>query len=216
MSRFVVKCKMWTIAVGVVCLIHLLWCVVKVHSQTEVPYLTFMKETIPNNSYVHLRQLGQGGTPAVITCNTNLSSCCRNKAIHGGCFFPNGTALPDGGKGNTNPSPIAQRWLDQRIRIQRGPSTSNISAIPSGIYQCDIAISDSRKETFYVGIYEAEGGFIYIMYSNIYIVVSAHICLKLIDIHTKTVVVTLALERLSQLHQQGNRNNHTMAKITLQ
>ena len=143
--------------VGVVCLFHLLWCVVKVHSQTEAPYLTFMGETIPNNSYIDLRQLGQGGTAAVITCRTNLSSCCRKASNHGGWFFPNGTALPDGGKGNTNPSPISQRWLSQRISLQRGSITSNISAIPSGIYQCDIAISDSRNEKFYVGIYESEG-----------------------------------------------------------
>ena len=113
--------------------------------------------TVPNNSYVHLRQVGQGGTPAVIVCRTNLSSCCTNSSIHGGWFFPNGTALPDGGIGNTNPSPISQRWLDQNIRLQRGPSNSNISAIPSGIYQCDIAISDSEMETFYVGIYLSEG-----------------------------------------------------------
>ena len=145
---------MWTMRVRLVCLIHLLWCVV----ETKAPYLTFMGEIIPNNSYVDLRQLGQGGTPAVIVCHTNLSSCCTNPSIHGGWFFPNGTALPDGGIGNTNPSPISQRWLDrQRIRLQRGPSNTNISTIPSGIYQCDIAISDSKMETFYVEIYVSEG-----------------------------------------------------------
>ena len=170
MSQFNVKCKLWTMAVG---LIHLLWCVVKVHSQTEAPYLTFMGETIPNNSYVHLRQLGQGGTAAVITCHTNLPSCCRQSSSNGGWFFPNGTALQDGGIGNTNPSPIAQRWLSQRIRLQRGPITSNISAIPSGLYQCDIAISDSRNEKFYVGIYESKGRLQHI-FSNTCMVVSAH------------------------------------------
>ena len=155
MSQSIVKCKLWMI---IVCLIHLLWCMLEGHSQTEAPYLTFMGETIPNNSYVDLRQLGQGGTPAVITCRSNLSSCCTNPSIHGGWFFPNGTALPDGGIGNTNPSPISQRWLDQqRIRLQRGPSNSNISAIPSGIYQCGIAISDSEMETFCVGIYLSKG-----------------------------------------------------------
>ena len=154
MSQFI---KPGMMTVGVVCLVHLLLCVVKVHSQTKAPYLTFMGETIPNNSYVDLRQVGQGGTPAVIVCRTNLSLCCTNSSIHGGWFFPNGTALPDGGIGNTNPSPIAQRWLDQKIRLQHGPNTSNISAIPSGIYRCDIAISDGKMETFYVGIYESEG-----------------------------------------------------------
>ena len=150
--------KLWTMTVGVKCLIHLLWCVVKVHSQTEAPYLTFMGETIPNNSYVDLRQVGQGGTAAVITCNTNLSSCCRNSSIHGGWFFPNGTALPDVDISNSNPSPIAQRWLDQKVRLQHGPSNRNISVIPSGIYHCDIAISDSKMETVYIGIYVSEGG----------------------------------------------------------
>ena len=154
MSQF---SKLWTMTVGVVCLIHLLWCVGEGHSQTEAPYLTFMGETIFNNSYVDLRQVGQGGTRAVISCHTNLSSCCRNSSIHGGWFFPNGTALPDGRKGNTYPGPIAQRWLDRKVQLQRGPSNSNISAIPSGIYHCDIAISDSKRETLYVEIYEYEG-----------------------------------------------------------
>ena len=162
MSQFSVKCNVWTTRVGVVCLIHLLSCVVEVHSQTdsEAPYLTFMGDTvIPNNSYVHLRQVGQVESAAVITCRTNLSSCCRKSRNHGGWFFPNGTALPDGGKKNIYTGPIAQRWLlSQRIRLQRGPITSNISAIPSGLYQCDIAISNSRNETFYVGIYESKGG----------------------------------------------------------
>ena len=142
--------------VGVLCLIDLLWCVVKVHSQTA-PYLTFMGEIIPNNSYVDLKQLGQKGSSSFLICHTNLSSdsCCEN--MRGGWFFPNKTALPDGRIANT--SPIAQRWLKQKIRIQRGPNTSSINAIPSGIYQCDIAINNNKNETVYAGIYESKGGF---------------------------------------------------------
>ena len=168
---------MWMMTVGVLC--------VEVHSQTKAPYLTFMKETIPNNSYVHLRQVGQKGSSALLVCHSNLSSksCCKN--MRGGWFFPNTTALPDGRIANT--SPIAQRWLDQRIRIERGPSNSNISAIPSGIYQCDIAISHSKMETFYVGIYVSEG-LLFTVYLNCSsnMVVGAHphlliFCLKLMN-----------------------------------
>lgn len=126
---------------------HLL--LVKVYSQT--PYLTFMGNIIPNNSYVDLSIQGQ-----VIVCHTNLSSDPR---IYSGWFFPNGTALPEDSGNNSNP--ITQRWLDQNIELQRGPDDSSI---PPGIYRCDIS---ADRETFYVGIYETGGVLVHSTMYNI-------------------------------------------------
>ena len=65
--------------------------------------------------------------------------------------------------------------------------TSKISAIPSGIYQCDIPISKSRNATFYVGIFEAEGGLFTVHYVVLIIVVSPHILVWLIILSKSSI-----------------------------
>ena len=134
---------------------------VGVHSQT-VPYLTFMEEILPNNSYVDLSLVGEGETDVII-CHTD---CCNNSNITGEWFFPNETSLPDADIGNASTNPISQKWLHQGIQLQRGPNTSNISTIPSGIYRCDIAVSQTKNKTLYVGIYGSGGALVRIPPSN--------------------------------------------------
>ena len=148
-------------------LLILLWSLVEVHSQT-VPYLTFMNHTIPNHAYVNLSLVGYGGTTDEdsgneIICYTDLDTCCRDLHGNGEWLFPNGTQLDGAGQFNERLNSIANRRLDQRIRLQLGPISSDISPIPSGIYQCDIetvAVSDqggTGRETVYVGVYESGG-----------------------------------------------------------
>ena len=145
-------------------LFHLLWCVVEVHSQTA-PYLTFMGEILPNNSYVDLSLVGQGGNAThdsgrEIVCHTDLDTCCSGSDGHGDWFssLP-GFKLPDFTINTTHP--IAMRRLHKRIRLEH---VHNISGpIPSGIYQCSIetvAVSDeggTGRERVYVGLYESGG-----------------------------------------------------------
>ena len=144
-------------------LLCLLWSLVEVHSQTA-PYLTFRGETLPNHAYLDLSRVREGGTDEEdsgeeIVCHTDLDTCCRGAEGHGEWYFPNGTALQGAGLDNNNPNSIAIRRLDERIRLQRGPVSTAISPIPSGIYQCDIetvAVSGeggSGRETVYVGVY---------------------------------------------------------------
>ena len=84
----------YTMLVASLCL--LLWSLVEVHSQT-VPYVSFMKEPLPNNSYVDLTLVGEDtGDPGnTVRCHTDLSTCCSGgQGSHrGDWYFPNGTRL---------------------------------------------------------------------------------------------------------------------------
>ena len=141
-------------------LFHLLWCVVEVHSQTA-PYLTFMGEILPNNSYVDFSVLGQGGNAThdsgrEIVCHTDLDTCCSGSDGHGDWFLPhNAPAVDRPGR------PIVMKKLHKRVRLERVPGISG--PIPSGIYQCSIetvAVSGeggTGKERVYVGLYKTGG-----------------------------------------------------------
>ena len=133
---------------------------VEVHSQT-VPYLTFMGEILPNNSYVDLSLVGQGGNAThdsgrEIVCHTDLATCCSGSDGHGDWFLPhNNPAVyrPD--------RSIVMKKLHKRVRLERVPGTSG--PIPSGIYQCSIetvAVSGeggTGRERVYVGLYRSGG-----------------------------------------------------------
>ena len=147
-------------------LFHLLWCVVEVHSQTA-PYLTFMGEILPNNSYVDLSLVGQGSNAThdsgrEIVCHTDLDTCCSGSDGHGDWFYPHSRGVDVVGS-NRNRDPIAMRRLYKRIRLERVKG----GIIPSGIYQCSIetvAVSGeggTGRERVYVGLYESGGMFIH-------------------------------------------------------
>ena len=142
----------------VVFLFHLLWCVMDVHSQ-NAPYLTFMGEILPNNSYVDLSLVGQGGNAThdsgrEIVCHTDLDTCCSGSDGHGDWFYPHGFWVR---------YHFAVKRLYKRVRLERVSGTSG--HIPSGIYWCSIetvAVSGeggTGRERVYVGLYESGGRF---------------------------------------------------------
>ena len=57
--------------------LSLLWSLVEVSSQQTSPYVSFMDQTLANNSYVDLSLVGDDfyGSDSV-RCHTNLSTCC--------------------------------------------------------------------------------------------------------------------------------------------
>ena len=133
---------------------------VEIHSQTA-PYLTFMGEILPNNSYVDLSLVGEGGNAThdsgrEIVCHTDLDTCCSGSDDHGDWFFPHNRKVERGG------IPITVIRLHKRVRLERVPGNSG--PIPSGIYQCSIetvAVSGeggTGRERVYVGLYESGGG----------------------------------------------------------
>ena len=130
--------------------------VLEVHSQTEIPYVSFMGETLPNHAFVDLTLVGRpedGGDS--LECHTDLPSCCSgSQGIHRGDWhFPDGERLEFS-------FDIYEARGAQRVDLRRRNNTNS----PSGIYHCDIPTEDvhddndnSVRETLYVGLY-ATGG----------------------------------------------------------
>ena len=142
-------------------LLCLLSALVEVHSQTA-PYLTFMGNSIPNNSYVDLNTVTGGDSE--LRCNTDLVTCCTSNQgdDRGDWYFPNGNEL---GYSTT----VAKAETAQRVLLYY----KGIGGI-SGIYRCDIETvavnnntghetetvavnNNTGHETVYVGLYISGG-----------------------------------------------------------
>ena len=132
---------------------------VEVHSQT-FPRLSFMNQTLANNSYVDISEVGRPGVGGGegVQCITDLTICCSGTdgPHRGDWYFPIGTRLPFPGDGD-----IYEFRTAQRVDIRR----RNNPTSPTGIYRCDIptnAVHDttdtSVRDTVYVGLYPASGG----------------------------------------------------------
>ena len=78
-------------------LLCLLWSLVEVHSQTEYPYVSFMRETLPNHAYMDLSRVEDdvnGSDSVQLQCHTDLDSCCSgDQGEHRGDWFPPGSDL---------------------------------------------------------------------------------------------------------------------------
>ena len=140
-------------------LLLLLWSLVKVHSQT-FPRLSFMSQTLANNSYVDLREVGNviSGSDSV-HCHTDLSTCCNSTYGNdrGDWYFPDGTRLQFLGDGGD----IYEFRGSQAVDIRRRNNANS----PVGIYRCDLPTSAvhndtdiSVRDTVYVGLYTGSGG----------------------------------------------------------
>ena len=135
--------------------LSLLWSLVEVHSQT-FPYVSFIGQTLANNSYVNISLVGTSGSDSV-QCHTDLNTCCNGpQGPHrGDWYFPDGGRLPFSGD-------IYESREAQRVEIRRRNTTSQ-----TGLYRCDIATNavhddtdQSVREAVYVGLYTASGGMI--------------------------------------------------------
>ena len=140
--------------------LSLLLCLVEVHSQT-VPYVSFMDQTLANNSYVDLSEVGSDFSGSGnVQCITDLSTCCHDsEGVHrGDWYFPDGARLPF----SNSVSDIYEQRGPQRVDLRRRNNANS----PTGIYRCDIptnAVHDDtdnsvRDSPLYVGLYTASGG----------------------------------------------------------
>ena len=145
----------------IVSLLSLLWSLVEVHCQTA-PYVTFMSQTLDNNSYININAVGRPDVNSGegVQCITDLSTCCSDAqgGHRGDWYFPDGTRLP-------NPADDVDTFQsrgDQRVELRR---TSGANP-PTGICRCDIstnAVHDDtdksvRDSPIYVGLYPPSGG----------------------------------------------------------
>ena len=149
-----------------VLLLILLWSLVEVHSQTA-PYLTFMGETLHNNSYVDLSALGElDNNASHVVCHSDLTTCCggNGRDDRGYWYLPNGDVLPGAAGAGAADNPIVLKRGRQMVSLIRGTGPGDI---PSGIYRCIIetnAVNDPNKspeditgEMVYVGVYSTGG-----------------------------------------------------------
>ena len=138
------------------------FCLEKVYSQTDIPYVSFMGDHLANHSYLHLSQVGMAtnGQDSV-KCHTDLSSCCSDtEGDHrGDWYFPNGNRLLF----DEHLSVYESRG-DMRVDLRR--NSDGDSAV-SGIYHCDIQTNavhqSSARERVYIGLYTSGGGIYLIM-----------------------------------------------------
>ena len=130
----------------------LLFFLVKVQCQ-EIPYVSFMGQTLASHSYVDISQVGSSGNNSV-QCHTDLNTCCSGaQGPHrGDWYFPSGGRLP-----NSDGGDIYEVCTAQRVDLRLTTATR-----PSGIYSCDIetvaAHNFGMRETVYFGLYTSDRG----------------------------------------------------------
>ena len=133
-------------------LLSLFWS--QVHCQQAFPYVSFMGQTLNNNSYVDLSLVGSNSNGSdSVQCHTDLSTCCRYiEGIHrGDWYFPSGNRLE-----------FLQNDIYQRRAAQRVDLRNTHAPGPTGIYRCDVPTvsvhdGDVRK-TVYLGLYNSDTG----------------------------------------------------------
>ena len=143
----------------VVCVaVCVLWSLVEVHSQTEYPYVSFMRQKLTNHSYVNLT-LRNMSNNVLVGCHTDLMTCCNSTDIHqGDWYFPNGERV----KLEKDRVNIYKRCGDKQVNLLH----KNDANIPSGIFHCDIPTSNTENDSLviknnilYVGLYTSGGNY---------------------------------------------------------
>ena len=144
-------------AVAILFLLGLL-CWPLVNSQS-FPYVSFMRQTLANHSYVDLSLVGDDSQVFLysdsVQCITDLSTCCSGtQGRHrGDWYFPDGTRLSFSGD-------IFESRGPQRVALRHRNNANS----PVGIYRCGIATvavhddgDNSVRDTVYVGLYTGIG-----------------------------------------------------------
>ena len=128
---------------------------VKIDSQA-FPYISFMGQTLANNSYVELKFVGNDSNGYnSLKCHTDLGTCCSQaQGFHrGDWYYPNGSRLQFR-------SGFFEARSDQVVVLRKLTGI----VMPSGIYRCDIPTAEvhddsdgSVRESVYVGLYSNGG-----------------------------------------------------------
>ena len=135
--------------------VFLLWS--KVDDSQTAPYMTFMGETLPNNSYLDVRLVNCNSSGAGVQCHTDLTTCCNRQQGNdsGDWYAPDSvTRLPFLQSGDLTAA--FERRGSQTVTLYRR-SRHNSTVFRSGIYRCDIAVNGSKRGTVYAGLYDTGG-----------------------------------------------------------
>ena len=152
----------------------LLCSLVEVHSQTEFPYISFMGETLPNNSYVDISLVGGdvSGNDSV-QCHTDLETyCSSNEGTYRGHWFAPYSEDRVTYSDTSHDVAYYEVSAAQRVELRHRIG----GEMPFGKYRCDMFTSSNQLEmqSVYVRIlYRAsEGQYVYsvnfIIYSHGY------------------------------------------------
>ena len=137
--------------------VFLRWSNVYVHSHA-VPYVTFMGETLPNNSYVDLSLVGnRKSDDAGVQCHTDLTTCCSRHQPgndSGNRYAPDSVTRLALSENFTTAT--FQRRGSQKVTLYHRSRVLH-SDHQSGMYRCDIAVNGSGRGSVYIGIYETGG-----------------------------------------------------------
>ena len=133
------------------------------------PYITFVGQTLPNNSYISFSRLELGGfnNGNGIICHTDVSYCCSGNLAK--WIFPNGRDVEQDGV-------LESIKLEQKVKLQQGTVSGDI---PSGVYQCNITINPQTTGTANIGLYdhtEGKGKSDWHDYSYCHCTSETHIC----------------------------------------
>ena len=127
--------------------LSLLWS--QLRSQTEYPYISFMRERLTNHSYVNMALVGSDSDTAV-ECHTDLITCCLGSDIHRGSWYsPHGEQLQHA------VSDFYENHGTQQVDLLRENNAASRATV--GIYHCDIPTNNEINSKIYVGLY-ASGG----------------------------------------------------------
>ncbi|CAI8053952.1 hypothetical protein GBAR_LOCUS29492 [Geodia barretti] len=136
-------------------LLSVAWSLGEVQSQV-FPYISFMGQTLANNSYVDLKFVGNDSNGFNnLQCRTDLATCCSNSqgSHRGDWYYPNGSRLQFQGG-------FFEGRKDQVVLLKK----ENGNEMPSGIYRCDIPsvashnVNNDEREPVYAGLYSSGGG----------------------------------------------------------
>ena len=109
--------------------------------------LTLSLGTTPltNNSVVNITDIGAGADGSRLICATTFTPCCKD-GKQGEWYYPDGTMVPDS---TANEDFFRNRGDDGEVRLNR----RNNAISPTGIFHCELPVSDNVTQTLYVGVY---------------------------------------------------------------
>ena len=132
---------------GHVQLFSLLALVFAVHTQNGYPRFEFKDETLGNNSFVFLEDIGEGNNS--LRCVTNYSVCCGGNRVRGNWYNERGIKV-QGPHGNR--SLYVTRSNNGVVNLNRRRGGQ------SGLWRCNIPGSFGGFESIYIYIGTSETG----------------------------------------------------------
>ena len=110
-----------------------------------VVYLKLGPNNLTNNSVVVITDIETGADGSRLICTTTFRPCCKD-GQHGEWYYPDGTMVPGSSAGEDF---YRSRSNNGEVLLNR----RNNAISPTGIFHCELPVSDNVIQTLYVGVY---------------------------------------------------------------